>query len=308
MRDIIVIGASSGGIEALKELTGGLPAEFAASVFIVLHMLPTASSILPQILARGSPLPVSFAQDKEPIRTGRIYIAPPNYHLLIEHNHLHVTSGPREHFSRPSINPLFRSAAYAYQDRVIGIILTGQLDDGAAGLWEIKRHGGVAVVQNPAEALYPSMPLNALKNVEVDHTVDVRDMSVLLSRLILEDGRMQQGLLEKEQEGSAVEITCPDCRGSLKQYRFGSITEYRCRVGHAHSPLSIVNTHRATQERALWAAVVALEEGAMLLKQLADTTGSQAYMREAEDKAKHAEALKAFIASIKYADPPEHAG
>src|SRR5688500_4101116 len=181
MRNIIVVGASSGGIEALKELTAGLPAELDASVFIVLHTLPTAPSILPQILAKESPLPVSFAQDKEPIRRGHIYVAPPNYHLLVERDHLHVTSGPREHFSRPSINPLFRSAAYPHQQRVIGVILTGQLDDGVAGLWEIKRRGGVAVVQDPSEALYPSMPLNALKNVEVDHTAAIRDMPALLS-------------------------------------------------------------------------------------------------------------------------------
>lgn len=306
MRNIIVIGASSGGIEALKELTAGLPAALEASVFIVLHMLPTSTSILPQILGKGSPLPVSFAQDKEPIRSGHIYVAPPNYHLLVERDHLHVTSGPREHFSRPSINPLFRSAAYAHQHRVIGVILTGQLDDGVVGLWEIKRHGGLAVVQEPAEALYPSMPLNALKNVEVDHAVAIRDMPALLSRLVLEDGKMQRGAVEKE-KGNPIDITCPDCRGALTQYRFGPITEYRCRVGHAHSPLSIVNTHRETQERALWAAVVALEEGVTLSKQLADTTGSQAYVREAEDKARHAEALKALIANIKYSDPPEYA-
>jgi two-component system, chemotaxis family, protein-glutamate methylesterase/glutaminase len=304
MHNIIVIGASSGGIEALKELTAGLPSRLEASVFIVLHTLPTTPSILPQILAKGSQLPVRLAQDGEPIRNGRIYIAPPDYHLLLERDHLHLTSGPREHFSRPSINPLFRSAAHTHRENVIGVILTGQLDDGVAGLWEIKRHGGIAVVQDPTEALYPSMPLNAIDNVEIDFTVAIADMPALLSRLVVEDGKMQEGLIEKEQDGRPVDVTCPDCRGGLRQYQFGQITEFRCRVGHAHSLLSMTETHRETQERALWAAIVALEEGAILSKQLADATGSHAYVTEAEDKTRHAATLKDFITSTKYSRQP----
>jgi two-component system, chemotaxis family, protein-glutamate methylesterase/glutaminase len=169
-----------------------------------------------------------------------------------------------------------------------------------------QKAGGVTVVQDPSEALYPSMPLNALNNVEVDHTTAIRDMPALLSRLVLEDGEMQldSSQMKKEQEPRWVGITCPDCRGSLKQYCFGSITEFRCRVGHAHSPLSMLDTQREAQERALWAAVVALEEGAKLSQQLADTTGSQAFAREAEDKTRHAQALKTFITDITYSDQP----
>lgn len=134
MRNIIAIGTSSGGIPALKELTAGLPADLPASIFIVLHMLPTSASVLPEILGKRSALPVAFAKNNEPIRAQQIYVAPPDYHLLVERGHVHVVSGPREHFSRPGINPLFRSVAESYGDRVIGVILTGQLDDGVAGL------------------------------------------------------------------------------------------------------------------------------------------------------------------------------
>jgi two-component system, chemotaxis family, protein-glutamate methylesterase/glutaminase len=306
MRDIIVIGSSSGGVHALKELTASLPADLPASIFIVLHMLPTSASILPEILGQKSLLPVSFAKNNEPIRARRIYIAPPDYHLLVERDHMHVVSGPREHLSRPGINPLFRSAAQSHRGRVIGVILTGQLDDGVAGLWEIKRQGGVAVVQSPVEAQYPSMPLNAINNVAVDHTVKIPDMPALLSQLVLEDGKMKHITeTDEEHEGDPVDITCPDCRGPLKQYRFGPITEFRCLVGHAHSALSLTHTHREAQERALWAALVALEEGAKLSKQLADSTDSQAYQREAEEKSKHAEVLKAFITDIKFSGPSD---
>ena len=306
MRDIIAIGASSGGIQALKELTAGLPADLPASIFIVVHMLPTAASILPDILGKRSALPVAFAKNDEPIRAQHIYVAPPDYHLLVERDHMHVVSGPREHFSRPSINPLFRSAAQSFGSRVIGIILTGQLDDGVAGLWEIKRRGGVAVVQSPAEAQFPSMPLNAIKNVDVDHTIEISGIPALLSQLVLEDQKMKHVTeAGEEQDGDPVDITCPDCRGPLKQYRFGPIAEFRCLVGHAHSALSLANAHQEAQERALWAALVALEEGALLSKQLADSTDSQAYRRDAAEKSKHAEVLKAFISDIKFSDPIE---
>lgn len=305
MRDIIVVGASAGGIEALKRLTRALPEDFSASVFVVLHVAPDRTSILPKILGKESRLPVNFAQDKEPIQPGNILIAPPDYHILLERDHVQVISGPREHFARPAINPLFRSAAQAHGERVIGVILSDRLDDGVAGLWEIKRRGGVAVVQDPAEAEHPSMPSSALENVEVDHIADMAAMPALLSRLIMEGGQMEQKTNEALQapEGRPVDVTCPDCRGGLREYHFGPLTEYRCRVGHAHSALSMVWTHREAQERALWAALVALEEGATLSRHLADSFGKEAYAREAEDQARHAETLKSLILSIRDFNP-----
>jgi two-component system chemotaxis response regulator CheB len=181
--DIIVIGTSAGGVEALQKLVPQLPGYLPAAVFVVLHTYPVSKSYMPEILASEAKLPVSHAQDGMATAPGHIYIAPPDYHLIIERDHVHLSSGPKEHHQRPSINVTFRSASLAYGERVVGVILTGRLDDGTAGLGDIKRRGGIAVVQNPEEALFPSMPLSALRNVEVDYTVNLAEMGELLCRL-----------------------------------------------------------------------------------------------------------------------------
>lgn len=182
-RDVIVIGASAGGVEALMRLFQELPTGMAAALFVVLHTAPTGQSRLPQILNRQGPLPAHFAEDQERVNFGEIYVAPSNRHLMLEHRKVLVTSAPKENRNRPAINPLFRTAAEAYGPRVIGVILTGLLDDGTAGLWEIKRRGGITVVQSPEDAAYPEMPQNAIANVEVDHVVALHDMADLLISL-----------------------------------------------------------------------------------------------------------------------------
>ena len=165
LRNIIVIGASAGGFEVLKKLVADLPADFAASIFVVWHMSPDVRGVLPQVLNRAGTVPAAHAVDGESIEPNRIYVAPPDHHLLIEKGTVRVTRGPKENRFRPAVDPLFRSAAYAYNNRVIGVILSGALDDGTAGLWTIKRRGGVAVVQDPFDAEVPSMPDNALREV-----------------------------------------------------------------------------------------------------------------------------------------------
>ncbi|HEX8116560.1 MAG TPA: chemotaxis protein CheB, partial [Pyrinomonadaceae bacterium] len=168
-KEIVVVGASTGGIDALKALAGGLPRDFKAAVLVVLHTAPYGLGILPEILERAGPLPASNARDWEQLRPGHIYIAPPDYHLLVERSgYARVTQGPKENRFRPAVDPLFRSAAYAFGPRVVGVVLTGWLDDGTAGLHAVKKRGGATVVQHPDDALAPSMPLNALKHVEVD--------------------------------------------------------------------------------------------------------------------------------------------
>jgi two-component system chemotaxis response regulator CheB len=157
-RDIIVVGASAGGIEALQQLVQTLPAHLPAAMLIVQHTRPSHRSYLPEILARQTELPVTHPVDSEPIIPGRIYIAPPDHHLLIEDEHIRVTKGPKENHCRPAVDPLFRSAAYFHGSRVIGVVLSGMLGDGTAGLWNIKDRGGLAVVQDPTDALYPAMP------------------------------------------------------------------------------------------------------------------------------------------------------
>jgi two-component system, chemotaxis family, protein-glutamate methylesterase/glutaminase len=271
--DIVVIGASAGGVEALQQLTKGLPADLPAAIFVTMHVAPRSRSLLPDILNRAGRLIAEHPEDGAPIEYGRIYVAPPDHHLVIEHDHAHLTSGPKEQHHRPCINVMFRSAAVAYGERVVGIVLSGELDDGTSGLWEIERRGGVTVVQNPEEAAFPSMPLNALRQVEVDHTVSLSDIGPLLSCLAREGEK--EHIEQTEGEGVEVDaqltdLTCPDCRGTIWEVRRGNSKDYRCRVGHTYSAKSMLAGHFAAQEKALYAAIVALEEGASLAARLAD--------------------------------------
>lgn len=183
-RSIVVVGASTGGIEALELLVGNLPEDFAASIFVVVHLAADSPGVLPDMLARAGKLPAVQAHDGDAILPRRIYVAPPDRHLLLERGHVRLTHGPKENRFRPAIDPLFRSAAYAYGPEVIGIVLSGALDDGTAGLWAIKERGGLAVVQEPNEALNPSMPLNALKYVHVDYRLPVAEIAQVLTRLV----------------------------------------------------------------------------------------------------------------------------
>lgn len=181
--DIIVIGASAGGVEALQRLVQDLPPDIAAAVFIVLHIPPWCPSELPFVLARCTPLLVSHPRNGEPIMPGHIYVAPPDQHMVVEEQQIVLWKGPKENLQRPAINTLFRSAAVAHGERVVGVVLTGALDDGATGLWWIKRYGGMAVVQDPDEAKSPEMPWNALQHAEVDYIAGLAEMGRLLGAL-----------------------------------------------------------------------------------------------------------------------------
>ena len=184
--DIVVVGASAGGVEALTNLVAALPADLPASLFVVLHVPATGTSTLPDILSRSGPLPASHAKDGEPIEQGRVYVAPPDHHLLLRDDHVHLARGPRENGHRPAVDPLFRSAAWEHSTRVVGVVLSGALDDGTAGLLAIKARGGVAVVQQPEDALYAGMPNNAIEHVEVDHVLPAAAIAGMLARLAAE--------------------------------------------------------------------------------------------------------------------------
>lgn len=287
MHDIIVIGASAGGVEALQELALHLPAGLRAAVFVVVHFPPVASTRLPEILSRAGPIPAMLAWDGAPMEHGRILIAPPNHHLLLESNHVHLSAGPRENRHRPAINPLFRSAAQSYAERVVGVILSGVLDDGVAGLWEIKRHGGVAIAQHPSEARYPDMPLSALRDLDVDYNLRVREIGATLERLAAEPVPATQTEARRSaMESSPTNLTCPECRGALEELRNGNLVEFRCRVGHLYSTQSVLTCHRDALERKLWAALVAMEEGAELADRFAATWPDSAGSLRAEAEAK----------------------
>lgn len=269
-RDIIVIGASSGGVEALQSVVRSLPADLPAAVFVVLHVAPRARSFLPEILSAAGPLPASSAEEGLPIERGHIYVAPPDHHLLLQPGHMHLGLGPKENHQRPCINVTFRSAAMAYGPRVIGVILSGQLDDGTAGLWDIKRSGGIAVVQNPEDAAFPSMPLSALRDIDVDHVARLDEIGARLASLTTENQPLTSKAVVAEMEPRVTSFTCPDCRGTIWEVPRGPFSEYRCRIGHSYSPRSMLVEHFAAQEKVLWQSVVALEEGAELSTRLAD--------------------------------------
>jgi two-component system, chemotaxis family, protein-glutamate methylesterase/glutaminase len=278
-RDIVVIGASAGGVDALKETVEGLRPDIRASFFIVLHFPPFKESHLPEILSRVGPLPTVHANDGDSIQPGHIYVAPPDRHLLVRDGRIELWRGPKENYTRPAINPLFKSAAETYGPRVIGVILTGLLDDGTAGLIEITRKGGIGVVQDPDEAMCSSMPISALKRDHVQYSVKLSEMGKLLNTLIrdFEVRHIAGGSMNPGDRYTPTDLTCPECRGPLSERQDGALTELRCRVGHIYSLESALATHIETQERTLWSAVVALEEGAELFrKTAAQSEGSQA--------------------------------
>ncbi|WP_019588506.1 chemotaxis protein CheB [Deinococcus apachensis] len=287
---LIVIGASAGGTQPLIDLAAELPADFPAAVCIVTHIPAHSPSHLPQILTGAGPLPASHPRDGEPIRPGRLYCAPPDRHLLVEDGHLSVKQGPKENRSRPAIDTLFRSAGYSEGPGAIGVVLSGMLDDGTSGLWTIKRFGGTAIVQDPADAEYDSMPLSAMTQVKVDHIVRAADLSALLVRLAPEPVRGPWELTVSDDERRRVEIevsiagrvnafrkgvmdfgqvtpqTCPECGGVLVQIREGGFTRYRCHTGHAYTGDALLAAVTEHVEETLWQTMRTLEETTMLLE------------------------------------------
>jgi len=278
--DIVVIGASAGGVEALSRLVSMLPPDLSAAIFIVLHIPAQSPSLLPEILSRSGPLPARHPVNEEQIKHGQIYVAPPDHHMLVEQGHIHLTRGPKENRHRPAIDVLFRSAAVAYGTRVIGIILTGSLDDGTAGMLAIKRRGGMTVVQNPADAMYPSMPQSVLTHVQVDHCMPLVEIGQMLPSLVAEPAPSQAAYpvhQEMEEEVKIAEMdmsemnssthtgipsayTCPDCGGTLWEIHDGNLVRFRCRVGHSFSLESMLAGQNEALEQALWVALETLEE------------------------------------------------
>ncbi len=292
--DIVAIGASSGGVEALSRVVRRLPASLDASVFVVLHMAPSRTSALPAILARETTLPTTQAQDGEPIRRGHVYVASPDRHLIVRPGHMSLTAGPTENRVRPSVDALFRSAAVAYPGRTVGVVLTGNLDDGAAGLAAIKRCSGLAVVQDPAEAFAKSMPQSAIDATDIDHIAFLDEMGPLIARLVEEpapaDAAAPGDLVAEVASSFLIEqpigkfhtfgpdvdlpapLACPECSGGLMPVNGDELsrtTRYRCHVGHTFSARSLLEALGDDMERALWVALRSLEERIALLEVLA---------------------------------------
>jgi two-component system chemotaxis response regulator CheB len=315
-----VVGASAGGTEALTELVQGLPADFPAAIFVVVHFPASASSVLPRILSRAGPLPATHADDGDRFSPGRIYVAPPDCHLMVRDGRMSVRKGPKENNSRPAIDPLFRSAARSAGHRVIGVVLSGNLDDGTAGLLSVKQHGGIAVVQAPQTAQYSGMPRSAIDHVQVDYILPIEQMPALLveltsgpaaaKELMLMDSDEppagdEEALADRQtQPGAPSTMTCPECHGTLWETREGAVVHFRCRVGHAYTAESLL-AHQADQlEAALWAALRSLEQHAALSRRLAARAGARvhshsasAFIEQAMDAEHHASTIRNVLST-----------
>lgn len=308
------MGASAGGVEALQRVVAGFTPGLRAAVFVVLHVTAEGTSALPAILRRAGHLAAHHAIDGEALSYGRIYVAPPDLHLLLRDGVVRVVHGPRENRSRPAVDPLFRSAAVAYGERVIGVILSGALDDGAAGLYAVKERGGLAVVQDPEDALVTGMPRSALEYVTVDYVRPAAEIGPLLSDLAQQSaggrvpppppGRMvdendmavlEPGTMEEDDDkyGSQPSpFTCPECHGTLWELVDGDLIRYRCRVGHSYSADTMSVEQGQSTERALWAALRSLEERAALARRMSEHArgrGRETLARRFDERATDAE-------------------
>lgn len=291
LKRVIVVGASAGSIEPLQALMASLPADFPAALLVVLHLRADSPSALPAILDRAGPLPAIRATDRAPIEPGFIYVSPPDVHLVVRPGEVGLVRGPTENGLRPAIDPLFRTAARTYGAGVIGVVLSGMLDDGTAGMADIKARGGTAVVQSPGDALYPAMPRNVMRRVDVDYVAPSNELGSLLARIVDSvsstvevapqgsegttggDARVsdpvEQALAVDQpavgaRAGSVSGLSCPDCNGVLWETHEGSVTKFRCRVGHAWTEAALLSQQGDSLEVALWTALRVIGEGAEL--------------------------------------------
>lgn len=289
-RDVVVIGTSAGGLQALSTLFAAFPKDLDAAVLVVMHRTENTASVLPDILARTSRLPIRTPKDGELIRRNHIYLAPSGVHMLVEESRIRLVRGPRENRHRPAVDPLFRSAAANFGPRVIGVILTGMLDDGTSGLMVVCAHGGEAIVQKPETAMFPAMPQNALNRVPDAHVLELEGIPSALAAMVKQEvdvknyrefpedravremkiADVDMSEIEKEKHiGDPSEFACPECGGVLWEIEQGDLLRFRCRVGHAYTADHLQAAQRHAVESALWAALRALEESLSMYRKLA---------------------------------------
>jgi two-component system, chemotaxis family, protein-glutamate methylesterase/glutaminase len=315
---VIVIGASAGGVHALLQISEKLAPSFPAPVCIVQH-IGSNPSLLPELLRYRGANPAVHPEDGQRLAAGTLYVAPPDRHMLLDGETVRLTHGPRENHARPAIDPLFRSAALAFRARAIGVVLTGQMDDGSAGLKAIKECGGLAIVQDPATAAEPEMPNNALANVDVDHCVPLEQIGALLTRLVGQSApdappeapqalarevAINRGDATVEMlEGIAAPspLTCPECGGGLWEIKQSKPLRYRCHTGHAYGAVSLARAQKESAEQSLWSTVRGLREREMLLRRMAaiaeatgDASQARAGLAQAERLREQARVLQAL--------------
>ena len=340
--ELVVIGASAGGLDGLLTIAKHLPESLPATVLVVMHTNNSGTTYLPEILGRVSRLPVELAADGQVIGGGRILIAPPDFHVALTGRTLSLTKGPRENGFRPAIDPLFRSAARAYGPRLMGVILSGALDDGAYGMRVIAEHGGVTVVQDPEEAQVPSMPLSTLSNVKVDHVLKASAIGAMIEEytqrnrarkaMVMKKTVMNKTVMKQrrrpepepqDQDGTPVEemiatygapsaLTCPDCGGALWEVSSTGVLRFRCHVGHQYSGDALDSRTHDTVEGALWKALRVLEEQSAMKHRMAERAKGaglsevrKGFLAGATDSRRQAEAIRDLLFGRKVVAPGE---
>jgi len=317
-RDLIVIGGSAGSLEPLRKLVAGLPADLPAAILVVIHISSDFPSYLQQILRNSGSLRTIAPKEKQKLERGVIYVAPPDRHLLVEDGYVEVSRGPRENRHRPAIDPLFRSAARWHGRRVIGVVLSGQLDDGSSGLMAVKIAGGMTVVQDTSEALCPEMPSRAKLYAGAEYELPVARIAELLVEATSNQGasgaaaendmpdelrnEAEKAKLEsqanKDKNGKPSAFACPECHGVMWEMEEGKLLRFRCRVGHAYTAEALRTALSDSVEEALWAAMRTLEEKAALLRRIGARAGERqaiSYNEEAGGYDKHAETIRDLL-------------
>jgi two-component system, chemotaxis family, protein-glutamate methylesterase/glutaminase len=329
--NVIVVGASAGGISAVRTLLNKLPENVPAAIFVVVHTSPDGPGKLASVLDRATRLTVVTAEDGMVARHGHVYVAPPDYHLIVDGRYVRLTRGPREHRFRPAVDPLFRTAAEHYGARAIGVVLSGHMADGTHGLTLIKEAGGLAIVQDPDEALAPSMPLNAMRRGGVDYVLPVEEMARVIMGLIMNerDRRARKSpktrprkteapnperpgadaLRTHDFKGPLSPFTCPDCGGTLWEIKEKNLVRYRCHVGHGFNSESLRDGMDEKLEDTLWTALRAIEENIELRSRMKVratdqrlTAFSGSLDQQIADMKQRATALRRLLL-----DPREHA-
>ncbi|MGC5011517.1 chemotaxis protein CheB [Streptosporangium sp. DT93] len=319
-RDLVVVAASAGGVEALRSLVAELPGDLAAVVLVVLHLPARGESALAGILDRAGPLPAAPARDGERLRHGHVHVAPPDRHMLVRDGTVRLVRGPRYNGHRPAADPLFLSAALEGGSRAAAVVLSGTLDDGARGSSVVERHGGVVVVQDPLESAFDGMPRAALAATESAESLSVKKIAgwlVRQSRTPVAEGPVRDAAVEREiarylltadsgtHEGQLTALSCPECGGPVYETVAGPETYYGCRVGHAWTPKGLASGQAEAVERALWTVILRLEERLRLLDRMvkrAESGGrnhsSRRLRRDAEETGRALETMRMLQNSI----------